>query len=167
MSKDEKSNVISFQPKKQDAAEDPFTKTVDEEVKEELKKADEHIGNVIELVSQQMLKYALECNEKQDITIPLQSLISLFSQTASELDHQLPEEVIEKHANFRVEMANDINKFINSYMKEQEGPIFQQDVYVALSYVLASYLYQQRVFTFTHYSQDERRGKHEPDPGQN
>lgn len=156
-----KDNVVPFNANKQDVAQDPATKDLPNPIQQQMKYYDELIEKLTIDLDETLIGPAIPTNEKLDITLPLQALMTSFSRTALGLDAPLTKEQYQLHQQLRVDLSNAIHKSITTFMKESGAQVYQQDIYLALSYITISYLHQQRAFTFSSDKQEERRGQHD------
>lgn len=87
---------------------------------------------------------SLKSNEKRDISLPLEAVIRVFGATAKQLDNQIDPATQDAHDDLREHMAATISQSLSEFMGKQSIPVYQQDIFMAFTYVLMSYLTQQR-----------------------
>jgi hypothetical protein len=141
-----KDNVVNLSDKRKDNQQEEALPQLPEHVEKELQKYEEWIEQFTTAINAKLFEVSEQSNELRDISLPLESLIRVFSDVAEDLDLQVPPEQLGVHTDLRVDLANTISREITGYMKNSETPLYQQDVFLAMSYVLISYLYQQRVY---------------------
>lgn len=156
MPQDEANNVVDFnqkrEEKEQEMAQEQETVAEDPKsilLKEKMDQYNEWTGEFAFAIEAALLEISSKSNELRDISLPLGSLIEVFSMTAETLDNHVDPEVLPIHQSMRVDLANHLNREIRMFMDNQPKPMYQQDIFIALSLVLSSYLYEQRVYVLS------------------
>lgn len=156
----EENKIIEFPGKNQKDEQDEALQIPDA-IQQELKQYDQWINEFVMVIDKAIIEYAKNQQEKRDISLPLEALIRVFSLTSEDLDRQIHPDELQKHIDMRVDLANKINETITRFMNVQILPVYQQDIFTALSYVIISYLYQNRVYALTMKYNESAGGKDE------
>lgn len=152
MAQDEANNVVDLSQKrveKEQVQEKAIEDPKDIFMKEKMEQYEAWTGEFIMAIEKAMLDVSEKSNEMRDISLPLGSLIEVFSMTAETLDNHVDPEVLPVHHQMRADLANHLNVEIRQFMDRQTTPMYQQDIFMAISYVLSSYLYEQRVYVLS------------------
>lgn len=119
------------------------------DITEELKSYDAWVQDYANAIDKALFEESESTTEKRDISLPLEALIRVFAGTTYSLDVQLNPEELPEHDTIREKLADHINASIGDFIDTTGSKVYQQDIFISLSYIVISYLQQQRRVVLT------------------